>query len=71
MSDFPVPNTGGKPIVYVREADRDTLPDHLKGAPGPIFAVHDPAGRCLALAPGRNVAFVLARQNDLVPVSVH
>jgi len=33
--------------------------------------VHAPAGRCLALAPGRNVAFVLARQNDLVPVSVH
>lgn len=60
-----------KPIVYVREANRDALPDHLKGAPGPLFSVHDPNGNCLALTPDRKVAFALARRNDMQPVSVH
>lgn len=62
---------GGKPIVYVREADPEHLPDHLQGVPGPVFSVHDEEGNQLALAQDRAVAFVLARQNDLTPVSVH
>lgn len=61
----------GKPIVYVREADPKTLPDHMKAAPGTVFAVHDQDGTCLALAQDRGVAFYLARQNDMTPVSVH
>lgn len=61
----------GKPIVYVREADPENLPDHLKSVPGPVFAVHDQEGNCLALAEDRGVAFYLARQNDMTPVSVH
>ena len=70
--NHPVINqTPDKPIVYVREADRDNLPEHLKSAPGPVFAVHDQDGRCLALAQDRGLAFYLARQNDLRPVSVH
>ena len=63
--------TPEKPIVYVREADPESLPDHLKAAPGPVFAVHDEDGKCLALAQDRGLAFFLARQNDLSPVSVH
>jgi len=61
----------GNPIVYVREAEKSALPDHLKGAPGKFFAVHDLEGKCLALTEDRQVAFALARQNDLTPVSTH
>lgn len=61
----------GNPIVYVREAEKSDLPDHLKSAPGKFFAVHDPEGKCLALTEDRQVAFALARQNDLNPVSAH
>ncbi|MEM6944665.1 MAG: DUF1150 family protein [Pseudomonadota bacterium] len=63
--------TTGQPIVYVREAMRDNLPDELKTAPGPFYSLHDEAGRVLALAPNRSVAFALARQNDMEPRSVH
>lgn len=58
-------------IVYVREADKTALPDHLQDSDDKLFAVHDRDGRCLALAKNRDLAFVLARQNDLTPVSVH
>ena len=61
----------GKPIVYVREAEKSSLPDHLRSAPGKFFSVHDPEGKCLALTEDRRVAFALARQNDLIPVSAH
>ena len=63
--------TLGKPIVYVREAEKSGLPDHLKSAPGKFFAVHDHDGKCLALTEDRKVAFALARQNDMMPVSAH
>lgn len=63
--------TQGKPIVYVREAEKSDLPDHLKSAPGKFFSVHDDDGKCLALTEDRKVAFALARQNDLSPVSTH
>ena len=65
------PGTGDQPIVYVREATRDTLPDDLRELPGPIYAVHDEDGNRLALAPDRRIAFALARRNDLMPMSVH
>lgn len=62
---------GDQAIVYIREADRKALPEHLKRAPGKLFAVHDPDGTMLALAEDRSIAFALARRNDLTPVSVH
>lgn len=71
MSEKQFKETGGQPIVYIREADRDALPEHLKGAPGKLFAVHDPNGNILAVADDRSVAFAMARRNDLTPVSVH
>ena len=72
MSDKnPFVHPGAGAIVYVREADRDGLPEHLRKMPGKIFAVHDPEGNCLALSPDRKLAFALAKCNDLVPVSVH
>jgi hypothetical protein len=36
-----------------------------------IYAVHDADGQRLALVKDRTLAFVLARQNDFAPVSVH
>jgi len=36
-----------------------------------IYAVHRADGERLALVRDRALAFVLARQNDLAPVSVH
>lgn len=60
-----------QPIVYVRAAEQDELPEELRSAPGTYYAVHDGSGKQLAIAEGRNLAFALARRNDLVPVSVH
>ncbi|MEO0820663.1 MAG: DUF1150 family protein [Pseudomonadota bacterium] len=62
---------GAKPIVYVREAPRESLPSELQEAPGPLYALHDAEGNRLALAHDRDVAFALARRNDLSPLSVH
>ncbi len=63
--------SGGQPIVYVREVTPEEMPDALRGATTRLYAVHDADGNRLALAPDRRVAFALARRNDMVPVSVH
>lgn len=64
----------GRPIVYVREVAADDLPEdvraQLMGA-DKIYAVHDASGERLALVKDRNMAFLLARQNNLAPVAVH
>ena len=61
----------GQPIVYVREVTPEELPDALRGATERLYGVHDAEGNRLALAPDRRVAFALARQNDMIPLSVH
>ncbi len=71
MSDNPFTDPKGQPIVYVREVSHEELPEELKGAETTLYALHDADGNRLALAPDRGQAFVLARQNDLSPVSVH
>ncbi|MEM6488909.1 MAG: DUF1150 family protein [Pseudomonadota bacterium] len=71
MSDTREERETGRPIVYIREAPHATLPDELKTAPQPIYAVHDEQGNVLALAPNRPLAFAMAKRNDLVPFSVH
>lgn len=71
MSNNPFINPSAGAIVYVREADRESLPEHLRNMPGKIYAVHDPEGNCLAISPDRRMAFALAKRNDLTPVSVH
>jgi len=63
-----------QPVVYVRAVPVETLPDGLReqalGATT-IYAVHDEDGERLALVRDRGLAFMLARQNELTPVSVH
>jgi hypothetical protein len=64
----------GDRIVYVRPVAVADLPEELRQqAAGleTIYAVHDASGARLALVADRRMAFVLARQNDLAPVSVH
>ena len=61
-------------IVYVRPVDVNDLPDEVKeqvGSAKTLYAVHDANGQQLALVNDRRLAFVLARQNDLSPVTVH
>lgn len=61
-------------IVYVRPVMVADLPAELQAqADGlkVIYSVHSPDGERLALVADRNLAFALARQHDMAPVSVH
>jgi hypothetical protein len=63
-----------RPIVYVRSVPVADLPGEVRAAAGDlttIYAVHDADGERLALVADRGLAFVLARQHDMAPVSVH
>lgn len=75
MTDFPsFPNAGGKPIVYVREVKAADLPDEVRARTGGLdvlYAIHTGDGEVLALAPDRRIAFIVARQNKMAPVSAH
>jgi len=71
MNHNPFTNPMGQPIVYVREVAREDLPAELRAAPGPFYAIHDETGHRLALAHDRKIAFALARQNEMTPLSVH
>ena len=65
---------GESQIVYVRPVTVADLPDDLReqiGAVETVYSLHRPNGERLALVHDRAMAFVLARQHDLAPVSVH
>ncbi|HRO13446.1 MAG TPA: DUF1150 family protein [Paracoccus sp. (in: a-proteobacteria)] len=60
--------------VYIRQVSMDALPAEVRAqAPGleSLYAVHGIDGERLALVRDRQMAFLLARQNELNPVSVH
>lgn len=64
----------GERIVYVREVPVADLPEEIRAqAAGldTLYALHDAGGGRLALVKDRRLAFILARQNDLAPVSAH
>jgi hypothetical protein len=64
----------GERIVYVREVSVADLPEEIRAqAMGldTLYAVCDADGEQLALVKDRRMAFILARQNDMAPVSVH
>lgn len=61
-------------IVYIRAVAVADLPGEVQQAANGaerIYAVHNADGERLALVRDRELAFVLARQNDLAPVNVH
>jgi hypothetical protein len=66
---------GGSRIVYVRPVKVAELPAEVQAHAGgleTIYALHDAAGGDrLALVKDREMAFALARQNDMAPVNVH
>ncbi len=64
----------GHPIVYIRKVAVADLPDEVQEqAQGldELYAIGSETGEQLALVKDRNMAFMVARQNDLTPVSVH
>ena len=61
-------------IVYVRPVSVEDLPSELRDQiqeGETLDAVHKSDGERLALVKDRQMAFMLARQNDLSPVTVH
>ena len=71
MNKTPFTEPKAKAIVYVRELAADEMPDELRGTEARFFGVHDAEGNRLAVVPDRRVAFALAKQNDMRPLSVH
>lgn len=64
----------GERIVYVRPIAVADLPADIQAqAKGltVLYAVHSEDGERLALVRDRGLAFAIARQNDLAPVSAH
>ena len=65
---------GESRIVYVRPVVVADLPEEIRNqAEGldRLYAVHRPDSERLALVRDRDLAFALARQNDLAPVNAH
>jgi hypothetical protein len=75
MTDFPsFPDDGSRRIVYVREVRTADLPDEVRARTGGLehlYAIHASNGEVLALVTDRDQAFIVARQNEMSPVSVH
>lgn len=72
--EFQTPESKTRPIVYVRPVDVADLPEDVRAQAGDltrIYAIGDEEGKQLALVADRRMAFDVARQNDMVPVSVH
>lgn len=73
-SNFDFGDTENQNTVYIRQVETKSLPDdlqeQLEGVDS-LYAVHDADGERLALVRERSLAFILARQNELTPVSVH
>lgn len=73
-NETPAAATKGQPIVYIRPVAVADLPkdvrDQVEGVET-LYAIGNEAGEQLALVRDRKLAFVVARQNDMSPVSVH
>lgn len=64
----------GQGIVYVKPVLVSDLPADVRDEVGDLeqlFAVHNAKGEQLALVANRKLAFHLARENDMQPVTVH
>ncbi|NBD30520.1 MAG: DUF1150 family protein [Alphaproteobacteria bacterium] len=64
----------GERIVYVKPVAVADLPEEVREQSGgmeQVYAVHDSDGQQLALVANRSLAFVLARQHNMTPVTVH
>ncbi|OCX66070.1 hypothetical protein BFP70_08125 [Thioclava sp. SK-1] len=71
---FDFGSNDGERHVYVRPVLVSTLPEDVQAQAGgltQLYSLHDAKGQQLALVRDRKMAFSLARENDLAPVSVH
>jgi hypothetical protein len=62
------------PIVYVKEVAVSDLPEDVREQAAGLdvlYAIGSESGEQLALVRDRDLAFVVARQNHMTPVSVH
>jgi hypothetical protein len=77
MADFPSyadQTAEGRRIVYVRPVRTADLPEEIRAQSqgrDTLYAIHAASGEVLALVPDRRLAFAVARQNEMNPVSVH
>ena len=74
MTDAQTPNNASNQVVYIREVAVSDLPQEVQDqAQGmeTLYAIGGENGERIALVSDRKTAFVVARQNDLTPVSVH
>jgi len=67
---------GKRPIVYVRKVRVEDLPEAVRTEASnagleALYLIGNEDGEQLALVRDRKLAFVVARQNDMTPVSVH
>ncbi|KFI31628.1 hypothetical protein CG51_05735 [Haematobacter missouriensis] len=73
-AEFELSQAGAERIVYVRPVEVSELPEIVQeqalGAKQ-LYALYDEDGERLALVRDRRIAFALARENNLAPVSVH
>ena len=72
--DAVITHATGRPIVYIRKVAVADLPEEVREkAVGmtSLYAIGGENGEQLALVRNRDLAFVVARQNDFQPVSVH
>jgi len=64
-----------KGLVYVKLISSGELPidvqQEILDEHGPLYALHNSTGDRIAVVSGRDAAFIVARQNDLNPVSMH
>lgn len=60
-------------IVYVRTVAPEDIPQEAREQIGDaaLYAIHDAQGKRLAVLANREMAFIVARQNEMTPVSVH
>ena len=64
----------GQNIVYVKPVLTADLPEEVQDQVGDvaeIYAVHNAAGEQLALVADRKLAFHLAREHEMEPVTLH
>ena len=64
-----------KGLVYVKSISSSELPidvqQEILEEQGPLYALHNSTGDRIAVVSGRDAAFIVERQNDFNPVSVH
>tara|TARA_R110002072_G_scaffold100327_2_gene220939 strand:- start:106 stop:333 length:228 start_codon:yes stop_codon:yes gene_type:complete len=61
-------------LVYVKPVAVSDLPDEVREQAGDmkqLFAVHNSHGEQLALVANRRLAFALALENDMSPMTLH